>query len=542
MKITAVIGLLAALPSVFAVWPIPTTFNQGKSNTQAHWVDIRINGKSSSVVRKAVDRYRDIINKESLLAPADYKRGVLKTDGQFGGLEVEVEGTNEDLNLETDESYTLDVPVSGNAQLKAKTPYGIVRGLETFSQLLSANGYAKVITNTPIQIKDAPVYPHRGLMLDTSRNFYSLNAIFRTLDAMAYNKLNVFHWHIVDAHSWGVESKTFPDLHKKGAYSQKETYFYNDVKKVIDYAKDRGIRVIPEFDVPGHTYIVNVARPDIMSCVDKQPNWDKYAAEPPSGQLNIAKQESIEFTKKLIDEYTKLFPDSVFHLGGDEVNRNCWKEDPDVQAYLASHPGEDVESLLVNFYKQIHDHLATTGKDAFTWEETLVHSKYVPRNNTILQVWIDQASIGKALEKGYRVVGSTYDSMYLDCGHGAWLSNWDGNSWCEPFKSWMHVYNYDPAANITDPAQRKLILGTEVALWSEQTDETVLDPRIWPRAAASAETSWSGKKDANGHVRTTGEVATRLHEQRFRMVGRGINAEPMQPLWCARNPGHCHLP
>ncbi|KAI8318037.1 glycoside hydrolase family 20 protein, partial [Martensiomyces pterosporus] len=359
---------------------------------------------------------------------------------------------------------------------------------------------------------------------------------------MSYNKLNVFHWHIVDAQSWSVESKTFPDLHLKGAYSKEQTYYYDDVKKVIAYAKDRGIRVIPEFDVPGHTQIVGLAKPEIVSCFNKQPNWDKYAAEPPSGQLNIAKPESIDFTNKIIDEYTKLFPDKLFHLGGDEVNRNCWKEDPDVQAYLAAHPGEDVESLLANFYTKVHDHLETTGKEGFSWEETLVHSKYVPKNSTVIQVWMDESSVKTAVEKGYRVVSSAHDYLYLDCGHGAWLPNFDGNSWCDPFKTWMHMYNYDPAANITDAAQKKLILGTEVAIWAEQTDETVIDPRIWPRAAAPAETSWSGKADSTGHVRTTGEVASRLHEQRFRMVGRGINAEPMQPLWCARNPGSCNLP
>ncbi|KAJ1878654.1 Beta-hexosaminidase 2 [Kickxella alabastrina] len=122
------------------------------------------------------------------------------------------------------------------------------------------------------------------------------------------------------------------------------------------------------------------------------------------------------------------------------------------------------------------------------------------------------------------------------------MPDYDGNSWCDPFKTWMHVYNFDPLANISDAAQRKLVIGAEVALWSEQTDSTVLDGRLWPRACAMAETAWSGKSDGSGHVRTTGEVAQRLHDQRFRMVGRGINAEPMQPLWCARNPGACNLP
>ncbi|KAJ2256423.1 Glucosamine-6-phosphate isomerase (Glucosamine-6-phosphate deaminase) (GNPDA) (GlcN6P deaminase) [Coemansia sp. RSA 455] len=542
MKLSAVIGFLAALPSALALWPIPRTLNQGTSNTQATLVSIKVDGKSSAVVDSAISRYQKLINGESFVAPADYKRGIVKTNGSLKRLTVSVKSTNETLDLNTDESYTLDVPVDGTATLTAKSPYGVVRGLETFSQLVTGNGYSKAILNTPVHIEDSPVYPHRGLSFDTSRNFYSVDSIFRILDAMAYNKMNTFHWHVVDAHSWPIESKSIPGLHQNGAYSSSMTYYYNDVKRIIKYAKDRGIRVIPEFDVPGHTYIVGQTKPEIMSCTNKLPNWDHFAAEPPSGQLNIAKPESIEFTKTIISEYTKLFPDNVFHLGGDEVNRNCWTEDPDVQKYLAAHPGEDVESLLVNFYTKVHDYLETTGKTAYTWEETLFHSKYVPNNSTILQVWIDQASVQKAVAQGYRVVSSSYDAYYLDCGHGAWLPNWDGNSWCDPFKTWMHVYNYDVAANITDPAQKKLILGTEVALWSEQSDEHVIDARLWPRASAMAETAWSGKADASGHVRTTGEVASRLHEQRYRMVGRGINAEPMQPLWCARNPGACNLP
>ncbi|KAJ1853514.1 hypothetical protein LPJ57_007521, partial [Coemansia sp. RSA 486] len=122
------------------------------------------------------------------------------------------------------------------------------------------------------------------------------------------------------------------------------------------------------------------------------------------------------------------------------------------------------------------------------------------------------------------------------------MSNWDGDSWCDPFKTWMHVYNFDPLAKITDSDEQTLVIGAEVAVWAEQTDETVVDQRLWPGASAMAETAWFGKKDTEGNVRRTEQVASRLHEQRFRMVGRRINAEPMQPLWCVRNLGARHLP
>ncbi|KAJ1817426.1 Glucosamine-6-phosphate isomerase (Glucosamine-6-phosphate deaminase) (GNPDA) (GlcN6P deaminase), partial [Coemansia sp. RSA 2599] len=403
--------------------------------------------------------------------------------------------------------------------LEAKTPYGVIRGLETFSQLVFANGDdGKVIRNTPIHIEDAPAFAHRGVLLDTARNYFSVDSINRVLDAMSYNKLNVLHWHIVDAQSWPVESKKHPELQEKGSYGPDMRYSYGDVEGVIAYAKERGIRVIPEFDVPGHTYVVGLAFPELVSCMNKQPNWDDYAAEPPSGQLNIAKPESINFTKEIFDEYAELFSDNVFHLGGDEVNRACWTEDPDVKKYLEDNPKEDIESLLVDWYEKVHEHLGDLGKTAMTWEETLFHSNYTLPKGTIVQTWIDEQSIPNTVAKGYRSIASPASSYYLDCGHGAWLSNWDGDSWCDPFKTWMHVYNFDPLANITDADEQKLVLGAEVAVWAEQTDEIVIDQRLWPRASAMAETAWSGKKDAEGQVRTTEQVASRLQEQRFRMI------------------------
>ncbi|KAJ2725951.1 Glucosamine-6-phosphate isomerase (Glucosamine-6-phosphate deaminase) (GNPDA) (GlcN6P deaminase) [Coemansia sp. Benny D115] len=541
MKIA--VGIFALLPCVLgSVWPIPRVFLTGNSTTAAANVAITPGYTTSQILVDGIARYTEIIASEEFAGPSDYKVKAPKTYQGLTGLTVDVSDGDETLSLDTDESYTLDVPENGQATLKANSVYGALRGLETFSQLLETFEGVKVVRNTPIHIEDSPFLKHRGVMMDTARNFYPVKDIERTLDAMSYNKINVLHWHVVDAQSWPIESTTHPALSTNGAYSASMTYSYDDVKGLIQYARNRGIRIIPEFDIPGHTYIVGETYPEIMSCLNKQPDWATFAAEPPSGQLNIAKDEAAAFAIDIINEYSHLFPDNVFHLGGDEVNRNCWKEDPDVQAYLAEHPDEDVESLLTKFYEKVHDAVHAVKKTAMSWEETLFHTTYVPPKDTIIQTWIDEKSVANTVAKGYRAIASSYSYMYLDCGHGAWLSNFDGNSWCDPFKTWMHVYNFDPLANITDAEQQKLVIGAEVAMWSEQTDATVIDGRLWPRAAAMAETAWSGKKDASGHVRTTAEVADRLHHQRYRMVGRGINAEPMQPLWCARNPGGCNLP
>ncbi|KAJ2732244.1 Glucosamine-6-phosphate isomerase (Glucosamine-6-phosphate deaminase) (GNPDA) (GlcN6P deaminase) [Coemansia sp. BCRC 34962] len=542
MRLATIVFMGVLSPVLASIWPIPSVYVNGTTNTAASNAQITALSISSSVLSAAIRRYNTIIEYEAFTPPTDYNRGPPDTEGSLEGLMVSVASNDETLSLETDESYTLDIPTTGTAKLKANTIYGAMRGMETYSQLLVVNGGHRFIESTPIHIEDKPVLKHRGLMLDTARNYYPVNDIMRTLDAMSFNKMNAFHWHIVDAQSWPVESKTFPDLQAKGAYGAAMRYSYKDVQDIIDYAQVRGIRVIPEFDMPGHTYVVGLSKPAIMSCLNKQPSWDKFAAEPPSGQLNIAKPDASDFAVSIVSEYVRLFSDNVFHLGGDEVNRNCWEQDPDVKLYLEANPDKSVETLLADFYDRVHSAASNLNRVGMTWEETLFHSSYTPPKDTIIQAWIDEESIPKTVAKGYRSIASPASAYYLDCGHGSWLTNVDGGSWCDPFKTWMHIYNFDPMANITSAKQRKLVIGAEVALWSEQSDSTVLDARLWPRAAAMAETSWSGKTDATGHVRTTKEVTQRLHNQRFRMVGRGIMAEPLQPLWCARNPGSCFAP
>ncbi|KAJ2523164.1 Glucosamine-6-phosphate isomerase (Glucosamine-6-phosphate deaminase) (GNPDA) (GlcN6P deaminase), partial [Coemansia sp. RSA 2049] len=157
--------------------------------------------------------------------------------------------------------------------------------------------------------------------------------------------------------------------------------------------------------------------------------------------------------------------------------------------------------------------------------------------------WVNEDSVGKLVDKGFRVVASPWNKYYLDCGHGSWLSNFEGASWCDPYKGWQQIYNYNPLANITDPEKQSLVIGGEVALWSAQSDETTIDRYLWPRASAFAEIMWSGSIDSSTNTtRDAAKVAPRLTDHRFRMVTRGIMATPLQPLWCVRHPEACMHP
>ncbi|KAJ2783892.1 Glucosamine-6-phosphate isomerase (Glucosamine-6-phosphate deaminase) (GNPDA) (GlcN6P deaminase) [Coemansia javaensis] len=537
--------LVAARRAAAGVWPIPATYDIGNIAVEIKRSDfmIKSNVTSSSVVNAAIERYQYLVEHEYFESPYNFNEDAVKTSGFLYALELNVQTAQDVFDLETDESYTLEVPLEGRAVINAVTPFGAVRGLETFSQLITANSGRKIVRDAPVRIVDAPKFPHRGVLLDTSRNFYHVDAILRTLDAMAYNKLNVLHWHVVDAFSWPIESKVHPELTEKGSYSLDMRYSYEEIKKIINYAKNRAIRVMPEFDMPGHSFVVGEAHPEIMSCLNKQPNWDKYATEPPSGQLNIADPRALTFAFDLITEYSRLFADLGFHVGGGALNLDCWREDPVVDIYTREHPGESVESLVSGWFHQTFNKVGEMGKIPFAWEDSVLNFNYTAKNTTVLQAWVNEDSVGKLVDRGYRVVASPWSRYYLDCGHGSWVSNFEGGTWCDPHKDWKKIYNYNPLTNITDPAKQKLVLGGEVALWSAQSDETTVDRYLWPRAAAFAEIMWSGGIDpATNATRDTVKAAPRLTEQRFRMVARGIMAEPVQPLWCIRHPESCTRP
>ncbi|KAJ2453709.1 Glucosamine-6-phosphate isomerase (Glucosamine-6-phosphate deaminase) (GNPDA) (GlcN6P deaminase) [Coemansia sp. RSA 2336] len=544
-NVVALVAAAASTSVMGAVWPMPSSYQVGSIGVEIKRSDfmIKSNVTSSSVVNAAVERYQYLLEHEYYQSPYDYDENALKTSGYLYALDVNVQSAQDVLDLETDESYSLEIPVEGKAVINAATPFGAVRGLETFSQLVSANSGRKLVKNAPVKIVDAPKFSHRGILLDTSRNFYHVDSILRTLDAMAYNKLNVLHWHIVDAFSWPVESKVHPELTEKGAYTSDMRYSYEEIKKIINYAKNRAIRVMPEFNMPGNTFIIGDAHPEIMSCLNKQPNWDKFATEPPSGQLNIADPRAVSFAFDIITEYSRLFVDLGFHVGGGSLNTDCWKEDPVVELYVRDHPGESIESLVKGWYEQTFGKVNEMGKITFAREETVLNYNYTAKNTTIIEAWVDEESVSKVVERGYRAIASPWSRYYLDCGHGSWLSNFDGDSWCGSYKGWQQIYSYNPLSNITDVAKQKLVLGGEVALWSAQSDETSVDRNLWPRAAAFAEIMWSGSIDPDTNsTRDMGKVAQRLTDHRFRMVARGIMAEPLQPLWCIHHPEACMHP
>ncbi|CAG8650212.1 11291_t:CDS:2 [Ambispora leptoticha] len=549
------------ISSVNALWPLPQYWEKGSktllissdfSLKQTPETGSLLNTKTKKILESAKKRLLKFITFENYTTSPNVNPIVPKSIDKSNLLRVLIISVTTDiseLELGVDESYELTIPESQidndpiTAHLKAKTIFGVLHGLNTFSQLYYYKNSKLLLPFAPHHIKDFPRFSHRGLLLDTARNYFPVKDILKTLDVMSWNKFNVFHWHIVDATSWPVVSESFPELSNKGSYDPiNMVYTKDDIKKVIEYAYLRGIRIIPEFDMPGHTHSIAESMPEIMTCIDVQPNWSNFSAEPPSGQLNPALDQTYTFLHILLPELTSYFTDKYYHAGGDEVNLHCWNTTPSITEYLNKNPNSSLETLLAKFINETHQIVRNSGKLPITWQEMIVDHNLTLKNDTLVQVWTNKDVVKNVVSKGYRVVTGSSDFWYLDCGHGGWLgNNTNGNSWCDPFKTWQKIYSYNPIDGLTDQ-EAELVIGGEVLLWSEQADRTNLEVLLWPRSSAAAEVLWSGPYDTSKKIRTPDRDAlARLTDWRFRMVERGVNAEPLQPLWCART-GRCNMP
>ncbi|KAH9885996.1 N-acetylhexosaminidase [Cubamyces lactineus] len=442
------------------------------------------------------------------------------------------------------ESYELSVPNDlAVATLTANSTLGLLRGLTTFEQLWYDYKGTKYMLNGPVQITDNPAFPYRGFSFDTSRNFYPVSDVLRTLDAMSWVKLSILYWHIIDSQSFPLDVEAFPELAEKGAYSTDEVYTREDIKQIIQYANERGIDVVMEMDSPGHTTAISAAHPEHIACAAKSP-WSKYASEPPAGQLRIASPSTLSFARAMFDSVAATLPGTMMSSGGDEVNLPCWEEDEQTMADLAAR-NISIADALNEFVQTVQGVITDHGKVPFIKSDMVLTHNVPVVNDTVVVVWQTSEDAAAVAERGLRFIHQPSNYFYLDCGAGDWLGdNILGNSWCDPFKTWQRAYSFDPYANLT-AAQHGLVLGGQMPIWSEQSSPENLDPIVWPRLAAGAEVFWTGASlpDGSSHPNETSgtRALARLNELRYRFVDRGVNAIALQPKWCALRPGECDL-
>jgi len=392
--------------------------------------------------------------------------------------------------LDEDESYSLTVTQS-SIDLDAPTTVGAIHGLETLIQLAQPSGHGYIIPALTIQ--DAPRFRWRGLMIDCGRHFEPLDVLERNIDGMAAVKLNVFHWHLTEDQGFRIQSKVFPKLTAVGSDGQ--FYTQDQARELVRYARDRGIRVVPEFEMPGHSTAWLAAYPELAS--GSQPTGTRPEFGISNYALDPTRQQTYDFIEKFLREMTTIFPDQYVHIGGDETPAPDWKTNPRIRAFMKAHGLKDNAALQAYFNQRVLAILTQLHRRMVGWDEIL--NPALPKD-VVVQSWRGVASLAAGARQGYQGVLSA--PYYLDQMQPA---------------SIPYLADPIPADTTLTPSQQKLILGGEICMWGEHVDARTIDSRIWPRSAAIAERFWSPQ-----NVRDVNDMYRRLQPASVELETLGL--------------------
>jgi hexosaminidase len=425
--------------------------------------------------------------------------------------------------LGDEESYHLDVSPQ-QVRLSADSPLGILRGMETFLQLIgprpAGDGVMPAFSVPAVIIDDHPRFNWRGLSLDVSRHFIPVNGVKRTLYGMAAVKLNVLHWHLSDDQGIRVESKRYPKLQELG--SEGRYYSQAEIREIVAYAYARGIRIVPEFDVPGHATAILAAYPKLASRPGPFEVVSRQDIRPAT--MDPTLEATYQFLDGFIGEMAKLFPDEYFHIGGDEVDPKDWNANPAIRAFMKKHEIANARALQAYFNRRLQIIVAKHGKHMVGWDEIL--DEELPKN-VVIQSWRGQKWLAQAADANFQ--GLLSAGYYLDLMQPA-----------------SAHYAVDPLKGETaslSAEQKKKILGGEAAMWEEIATAENIDAKLWPRLAAIAERLWSPEdtvgvasmyrrlEATDRWLETVGlQQRTGLEQMRIRLAGAPVDPPEESPL------------
>ena len=542
------------------IWPRVHGKVKVKSSTSMiETIDLSIQGCCRELLEAAFQRAQRQINSTRSAPPQLRVRAAgLRNDSApperqlcekpaaetFATLSIEISSEEPTpLQFGVDESYALELTSTGGT-LRAKTEWGALHGLESFASLVQYDGEKLILCGLPLKIEDSPTYGWRGLLLDTSRHFLPIHtAILPMLDAMSAMKLNVLHWHLTDAHSFPYGSLAVPELPAHGAYHPTKVYTIEEMKGIVAAANARGIRIVPELDMPAHTASWALGRPDLVVTCPERVASDEEGLEHGVNKMALhpLKEATYEVIEKLLIELSDIFPDSYLHLGGDEVDGDCWLADEDILAFslalrkkMGTYNVDWKSALHRLFTARVAKIARRLGRAVILWDDALevVHHQppappdelkdgdddHLEPSSIVVDVWRDWVRTNyerrdQAIRGGHKVIWSSL----------AWYQDLPGNTW-------DHMYNVDlptlPEGKGTQSLYSERLLGGETSSWSEHADEVNLQERVLIRAAAVAERLWSGEKSEIDIARQ------RLSAWRCRMLRRGFRPSAVLPDAC----------
>ena len=465
--------------------PMPSSVQLGSGQLPINRsFSVAISGHRDSIVDRGVQRFIAQLSKETGI------RFEAASGNKNPTLSIRAERSSDPVQkLGEDESYQLRVTTS-RATLSAANPLGVLHGLQTFLQLVGTgeNGFFV----PAVVINDQPRFAWRGLLIDVGRHYIPVDVLKRNIDGMAAVKMNVLHLHLSDDQGFRVESKRYPKLHEMG--SDGLYYTQAEIRDLIDYARDRGVRIMPEFDMPAHSLSWFVGYPELAST----PGTYKIDPAAPYTVMDPTREQMYKFLDKFIGEMAKLFPDAYFHIGGDEVGDKPWNENPKIQDFMRSHGMKNNRELQAYFNQHLEKILHKHHKIMVGWDEILRPD--LPKT-IVVQSWRGQESLATAAQQGYSGILSF--GYYLDL---MWPAS--------------RHYAVDPmsgSASTLTPEQKSRILGGEACMWGEWLSPENIDSHIWPRAAAIAERLWSPQ-----NVTDVSSMYARLDELSWRLEWLGL--------------------
>jgi hexosaminidase len=474
-------------------------------------------GFSDARLRRALDRaLRRLEARTGFILPraaGDTASATLLVRARGPGMVVQ--------GFEEDESYALEVGAR-RARLDAPTVVGVVRGLETLLQLVDADHAGWYLPL--VSVRDRPRFAWRGLLIDVSRHWEPPEVVERNLDAMAAVKLNVLHWHLSDDQGFRVESRRYPKLQQLGSDGQ--FYTQDQIREIVAYARGRGIRVVPEFDMPGHATSWFVGYPQYASGPGPYEIARDFGVH--DAVFDPTREEVYRFIDGFIAEMAPLFPDAYWHVGGDENNGKQWSASPAIQAFIQRRGLKDNAGLQGYFNQRLLQILARHRRRMVGWDEIL-HPD-LPEN-VVIQSWRGVASLAVAAKQGYNAILSS--GYYLDAMASA-----------------ADYYRVDPVTDSLGLSEEEAgrVLGGEVCMWGEVIASETIDSRIWPRSAAIAERLWSPRTvtDPDDMYRRLGVLSAELEQfdistesHTARMLSRivpGLDRGPLETLLAVAAP------
>ena len=442
-----------------------------------------------------------------------------------------------------DEAYKLKITTT-KIVIQANSTSGFFYATVSLMQLMDARIWAEETSQdyqtkwtVPASvIEDYPRFKWRGMMLDSSRNFFSKAYVKKFIDRMAQHKLNVFHWHLTDDEGWRIEIKKYPLLTQVGAKRgpgtelpfslypamrgpkekmQEGYYTQDDIREIVAYATKRSVNILPEIDMPAHAKAAVTAYHDLLQDPNDKSQYISVQ-KVSNNTMDAGLDSTYLFLENVIKEVTTLFPFEYIHLGGDEIPKGAWKKSPAVMKLMQKEKLQSTQEVQAYFFTKMDKVLAKHNRKMIAWQEVRKHND-VLRDDTIIMAWRGNGVGIKAAKKGQKVIMSPAEYLYFDQQYFKGKNEF-GHTWAGPTDT-KEAYSYNPTAKLSTVKEIHAIQGVHGCLWSETAlNESIADYLAWPRMFALAEIGWSSQKQRN------------WKEFRGRAFGKGLERLTIQQV------------